>query len=498
LLSLLGLVLLSPGAAWALTDEEIFRDFRFQFITPGARATAMGGAFTSIADDATAAATNPAGLSSLSAPTAYVEYRSIDRDAESFGGEVGSPQWDPDTNLPDLPFFRLQAVSDPETVNEPTFLAFSWPFEFKRWGRRLTIAASRQVLAQHERSLPTSGAGVTEAAFALDGFPPAVVDDELQTYSIRSTVSGEISSEVIYWNASASFEVHKDFSVGVTLTYAELDMEATSLTRVLDPEGLLLDPSRPRLSGQPDADLFSSRISDSDTDFAYSIGVHWHPDSVFAGGTSPWQLGAVLHKGAHFSFAEIITLNEIPETTLTNEFIVPDRWVIGASYRTPQHWLFAVDVERVEYSDLLEGFRSGVNFLTGERLAEAFSGGDVDRVRYDVDDGRIFRAGAEYVRTLGGNKNNRLRFQAGYFRTPDDRIRMTRFDSGDPEINRVFLDAFPGNDEQDHFTAGIGFSWGDYAVQLAGSTSDQETQVVGSFSFELKRKRAPSPGGPGR
>src|SRR5215471_17126052 len=41
--------------------------------TPGARASAMGGAFIAVADDATTAITNPAGLSNLSIPEIYVE-----------------------------------------------------------------------------------------------------------------------------------------------------------------------------------------------------------------------------------------------------------------------------------------------------------------------------------------------------------------------------------------------------------------------------------------
>ena len=58
-------LLVSSGPALALTDEEVFRDFRFNMINPGARSLALGGAFISLADDATAAQANPAGLSYL-------------------------------------------------------------------------------------------------------------------------------------------------------------------------------------------------------------------------------------------------------------------------------------------------------------------------------------------------------------------------------------------------------------------------------------------------
>ena len=42
------LILLWPVSLAALTDEEIFRDFRFNLINPGARSLAIGGAFISL------------------------------------------------------------------------------------------------------------------------------------------------------------------------------------------------------------------------------------------------------------------------------------------------------------------------------------------------------------------------------------------------------------------------------------------------------------------
>ena len=63
--------------ALATTLLGVGADARAQLIvnlsTPGARALAMGGAFIGVADDATTAVTNPAGLSNLSIPEVYVE-----------------------------------------------------------------------------------------------------------------------------------------------------------------------------------------------------------------------------------------------------------------------------------------------------------------------------------------------------------------------------------------------------------------------------------------
>ena len=77
LLLSLALALAPPAPALALTDEEIFRDFRFNFINPGGRSLGMGGAFISIADDATAAQANPAGLTNLVHPQFFLELRHV-------------------------------------------------------------------------------------------------------------------------------------------------------------------------------------------------------------------------------------------------------------------------------------------------------------------------------------------------------------------------------------------------------------------------------------
>jgi hypothetical protein len=51
--------------AWAVVIGPDILGVDFRFNNPGARANAMGGAFIGLADDATAAYTNPAGLTIL-------------------------------------------------------------------------------------------------------------------------------------------------------------------------------------------------------------------------------------------------------------------------------------------------------------------------------------------------------------------------------------------------------------------------------------------------
>src|SRR5688572_20718864 len=60
------------------TDQEVNAGIQFNFSTPGARSLGLGGAFIGLADDATAAFANPAGLVNLSEQEVALELRSID------------------------------------------------------------------------------------------------------------------------------------------------------------------------------------------------------------------------------------------------------------------------------------------------------------------------------------------------------------------------------------------------------------------------------------
>src|SRR6185436_2563794 len=95
--------LASFRSARALTDEEILRDFRFNFNTPGARAMAMGGAYVGVADDATAADANPAGLCNLTTGQVFVELGySGEDDLGSVQSDVGSLAVNPVTGAREL------------------------------------------------------------------------------------------------------------------------------------------------------------------------------------------------------------------------------------------------------------------------------------------------------------------------------------------------------------------------------------------------------------
>ena len=89
-------------------------NFGFNFSNPGARAAGMGGAFIGVADDATAAYTNPAGLTVLSKPEIAVEFKHTMNDVPYYYAPAAGVYTTVDSN---------------ETTDKISFLSYSHPME---------------------------------------------------------------------------------------------------------------------------------------------------------------------------------------------------------------------------------------------------------------------------------------------------------------------------------------------------------------------------------
>ena len=130
-------------------------------------------------------------------------------------------------------------------------------------------------------------------------------------------------------------------------------------------------------------------------------------------------------------------------------------------------WVLSLDLERVEYSDMLEGFQSGRNFFTSGLIdSDAVSQTD-EPIVFEVDDATVVHFGFEYtLRTRGAWA---FGFRGGFFNSPDNRLRMTQFNVGDPEVEQAFMDVFGGGEDVNHYTAGFSFKTPiDLELQLAG------------------------------
>ncbi|MBI4543282.1 MAG: hypothetical protein HY705_09640 [Gemmatimonadetes bacterium] len=137
---LVGLLLLQVEPGAAQISAENFAKLGFNFSPPGARSTALGGAFIPLADDATAAETNPAGLTVLLYPQISFEFKGVEYirelDAETGGGVEGKEFTD--------------------KVALPSFASLVLPL-----GSALRLAAFRHELVNYRNTVWTAGVDIS-------------------------------------------------------------------------------------------------------------------------------------------------------------------------------------------------------------------------------------------------------------------------------------------------------------------------------------------------
>jgi long-chain fatty acid transport protein len=138
-------------AAWPAagqSDNPANAGIQFDFSLPGARSLALGGAFVGIADDATAAWTNPAGLVALTRPEVSIEARGWEfanpfaEGGHAFGQATG------------VGFDTITGVTEGSAstwTGAPSFISFVYPLS------RLTVAGYRHQLQKFEASLASNG-----------------------------------------------------------------------------------------------------------------------------------------------------------------------------------------------------------------------------------------------------------------------------------------------------------------------------------------------------
>lgn len=212
LLLLLGLLL----AAGAGAQEEATA-FDISLANPGARSLGFGGAFLPLADDATAAYANPAGLGQLLEPEIFFEGRGQGTVADR--GRAGG----------------LQVVSD-EEVTGLAFIAFVYPW------KRLAFAAYRNGFANF-----TGGSNIQ----GLAGGRPFGIG-----------ISNRFQIDTI--GLSASYRFSEDLSLGAGVAQWVGDLTSTRFSRLASADPLA-----------PGEDRLTTITTTDDTDLTFSAGVLW-------------------------------------------------------------------------------------------------------------------------------------------------------------------------------------------------------------------------------
>ena len=411
-------LLAASSGAFAITDEEGNASLQFNFSAPGARSLAMGGAFIGLADDATAAFSNPAGLVQLASKEVSFEQRINDYSTEYV--RTGSYTPDP-FNINGLGYDEARS-----STHSPSFVSFVWPHE--KWA----VAVYRHEFLNYETSFSSRGVDSGLANGAGDIFP----------------FSADIGIRITNFGLSSAFKATDKLSLGLSLNNYNLD----------------LDSNTRRFTTFGDSVVrFSTEQQGNDGAFGFSLGAQYRINDQ-------WQTGLVYRHAPEFKY----TASIVPGSAVFNRidkdayFNTPDLFGVGVVYRPTDAWTVALDVSHVMYSELTDDMQS--NF----RLDDA---DPVTRIGLDplqIDDGVEVRLGMEYTFT---EMKVPLSLRAGIWQDPEHTIRFRGEPSleGDAVANAVL---FSTGDDQLHTSVGFGWACEKVQIDAAFDASDRNETVA--------------------
>jgi len=283
--------------AWAVVVGPDILGVDFRFNNPGARANAMGGAFIGLADDATAAYTNPAGLTILTEPEFSIEYK-IGKITTHFQDDVSKKEFD-------------------DTVSGLSFLSYVYPAE------NATIALFRHQLLN------------TESNFVWEDS-----NGDLQKV--------KVNLDAVTLGIGAGFKLTDTFSFGLSIGMAQLDYDSTN--RRFDSTQ---DP-------YPDPREWET-VSDTDNAEHYTVSLLWNPLEGFNIGLvyrmGP-EFEAVKQRYHWNDPDPLIPDDEFYALEWEHDHIlkIPDVWGLGFSFRFLSNLTATLDINYIEYSDLADDF----------------------------------------------------------------------------------------------------------------------------------------------
>jgi long-chain fatty acid transport protein len=333
----------TPATAGAQTNIEVNAGVQFDYVNPGARSLALA-AFTAIADDATAAFTNPAGLRALSKMEISFEgrFRRFETPYTLKGHGFGNPTGIGTDTVPGL----VDGFSR-DNVASPSFFSFVYPTS--KWA----LAAYGHEVARFQNAITTEGAYVGNGADLRRLFP----------------LQGSIDLRVRDYGVSGSYNVSPQVSIGGGVVF--YDFSNAAETQRFDVLGFEVPNYAP-------SNLRSVQVQEGDDKgIGVNVGVMLQP-------TSKLQIGAVYRRGAEFALELTNTVrgNVVSVDEATSH--VPDAFSAGVVFRVSDPLRVAVDVVQIQYSQLLDDFVDVVQ-------------PGIPTLQYRVDDATEIHAGAEYL-----------------------------------------------------------------------------------------------------
>ncbi len=472
-LGLLCVLLLQHGLALAQVDVEASNEIQFNLVLPGARSLALGGAFLGRADDATAAYTNPAGLTNLHIPEFSIEARSwsfkhVFTDSGRLEGFTPTG----------IGVDQSEGIEDGESRNWVSGLPFlSYVYPGKGSWRRWRLAFYRHELVNFEANYRTRGA-FRNLLFRKNHsdvnsrLQPTEVDADIYiaSYGVSAAVGlGEALDPSLSLGMGLSFH---DFSLdSVIHRYLVKGKPKECETDDCDGVGEWRGP--PDYS---DANLGVDVIQAGESSsISVNLGFLWRVNGVF-------NIGGVFRQGPKFDY---IRTNIAPEdedepdggepSPKPAKFFTPDVYGLGVAVTATARTKVTFDYYRSQYSKL-------TNSIGGSKIPALSS-------FFRVDDADELHLGFEYDFPPRLKPLVALRFGAW-----NERDHKTRFealceefdDDGDDILKSHCywrqVQFRPGEDVI-HYSGGVGLVFGIVELNLAVDLSDRTDTVAISTVF---------------
>jgi len=442
------------------TDIESLSGLQFNFGNPGARSLGMGGAFLGLADDASAAEANPAGLTILRKPEVSIEARNYQEQQLI-------------TTSGTYPQINRTAFSHYSNRVEPTFASFVYPIKnftigayfhepLKNQGSGALVPQRNQFTGAVESDLPNfflprAGGGPVSRAecnqirnnandpaacfeFTVDPFLTAL-DVQLRTFG--AAVAYKVGN--FSFGASARYQLFRESAFTFRLSPTTFEPLSFAVQSTAKSSG---------------TDL---QVKDQ-KDTTFTGGVKWAPNDKFS-------VGAVYKQGGRFTSPTFIAKTEtnfdfvkLADTT----FHIPDVYGAGVSVRPIPVLTINFDAVHVKYSNLIDDFISTVGPLRD--FAHP----------YKIDDVTELHLGGEYF------FSTKIPFalRAGVWRDPAHSMTFNApftqpgvFDRAEAVAIAVL---YPKGSSQMHRSVGAGLAWPKFQIDAAYDTSKH--YKVGSVS----------------
>jgi len=432
------LLTVGPAIAQDVTGLVGPPTFQFSFSNPGARSMGFGGAFVALADDATAAFANPAGLVQITRPEVALEGRYWDYSTPFV--ERGRFEGEP-TGIGVDVVAGMESGSSSYDTTGVSFLSIVYPKN--RW----SVAFYRHLLADFQSLTQTEGifyGSGTNCCRAID-------------QRVRTRL------DFVTYGLSGAYRVSDAVSLGLSLVYFDGDLDIVGQPHLPDEDDALgiFAPT----SYLPERRVGDTSVRIDDADWGLTAGLLWS--------ISPqWRLGAFYRQGPDFEMPGEAVAGPAgsffglpPAGTIvgsgTTPIGFPDVYGLGFSFQ-PQGGRLTIGFEwdRVEYSTILDSLDPD----------------EIDASNFSLEDGDELHLGAEYVflrsTTLAAAR-------LGVWLDPD---HQPRFTSGGDLLEQAL---FPPGDDQIHYALGLGLAFKKFQIDLGADFSDlvDTVSVSAIYSF---------------